>query len=156
MNIKDLFEKWKLCGLKVRTTALEMEWTPKDADKDAAWELYVEVLTRVTTQALSLEEGTEEAALSSIYSLFETTRHVLKSHGRDCIAFSKVAIVVLNQVVRPFTSEWYPVFQTVSVAPEQRKAFRAELRKLQRRLISYSHILAEIADVEDITELESP
>lgn len=155
MKIKDMLQKWNLTGLKIKNTFMEMDWEPKDADRNAAWELYVELLTRVTTQALSMDEDTEEAALSSIYSLFDTTRNILKRHGRDCIAFSIVAIVILNQVIRPFTAEWYPVFQTTTVAPDQRKAFRAELRKLQKKLICYSHMLAEIAEVKDITELES-
>ena len=28
MQIKDLFEKWSLTGLKVKTPILEMEWQP--------------------------------------------------------------------------------------------------------------------------------
>ncbi|MBU2550414.1 MAG: hypothetical protein KKB20_18555 [Proteobacteria bacterium] len=156
MRIKDLFEKWNLTGLQVKTGFVDMKWEPGDADKDAAWELYVELLTRVTTQALSIKEGTEAAALSSIFSLFATTRDILKGHGRACVTFSKVAVVVLNQVIRPFTARWHPVFETGSLEAEQRAEFRSELAALREKLISYSHILAEIADVEDITELESP
>ena len=91
-----------------------MEWKPQDADKDAAWELYVELLTRITTQALPVDQGTEETALASIHSLFKTTRDILKSHGRQCIAFSKVAVVVLNQVIRPFTAALYQILESRS------------------------------------------
>ena len=51
MQIRDLFEKWGLTSLKVKTPILEMNWEPADADKNAAWDLYVELLTRVSTQS---------------------------------------------------------------------------------------------------------
>ena len=155
MRIKDLFEKWNLTGLQIKAGFIDMKWEPKDADKDAAWELYVELLTRVTTQALRSQEGVEQAALSSLHSLFKTTRDILKGHGRECITFSKVAIVVLNQVIRPFTDKWHPLFAAGPLIAEQRTAFRSELSLLQPKLLAYAHILAEIADVEDITDLES-
>ena len=47
MRLKDLLSKWNLTSLKVTTPFLEMEWEPQDADRDAAWELYVELITRV-------------------------------------------------------------------------------------------------------------
>lgn len=155
MKIKDLFEKWNLTGLQIKAGFVDMKWEPKDEDKNAAWELYVELLTRVTTQALSTHEGTEQAALSSVHSLFETTRDILKGHGRECIEFSKVAVVVLNQVIRPFTAKWHPIFETGALNTEQRTAFRSDLKALQQKLVAYTHILSEIADVEDITDLES-
>lgn len=154
MKFKDLFESWNLTGLKIKASFLEMEWKPADADKDAAWELYVELLTRVTTQALDPKQGTEESALSSIHSIFMTTREVLKHHGRGCVAFSKVAVVILNQVIRPFTAKWHPFFEQKTLDAAAIKEFRDELAALQRNLIAYTHMLADIAGVEDITALE--
>lgn len=154
MKFRDLFDNWNLTGLKIKTSFLEMEWKPKDADKDAAWELYVELLTRITTQALPQNQGKEESALSSIYSLFKTTRDVLKNHGRGCVSFSKVAIVILNQVIRPFTEKWHKIVESGELTDELREQFRKDIFQLQTKLILYTHILAEIAGVEDITELE--
>jgi hypothetical protein len=154
MKFYHLFENWNLTGLKIKTSFLEMEWKPKDADKDAAWELYVELLTRVTTQAINPDEGTEEAALASIHSIFKTTREVLKNHGRDCIQFSKVAIIILNQVVRPFTSKWHRNFEVGGLDDAEKAPFRSDLIDLQEKLVAYTHMLSEIAGVEDITALE--
>jgi len=53
MKFQDLFDNWNLKGLKIKAGFAEMEWKPNDADKDAAWDLYVELLTRITTQALN-------------------------------------------------------------------------------------------------------
>ncbi len=154
MKFKHLFENWNLTGLKVKTSFLEMEWKPADADKDAAWELYVELLTRVTTQALDPNQGTEESALASIHSIFATTREVLKHHGRECVEFSKVAVVMLNQVVRPFTAKWHPLLVQGTLRDVAKKEFHGELIAVQGDLIAYTHMLAEIAGVEDITALE--
>lgn len=133
----------------------KMEWAPKAADKDAAWALYIELLTRITTQPLPTEHGDEETALDSVYSLFEITRAVIKEHGRDCINFTKIAIVVLNQVVRPFTAKWHRKSVAGDFENEtERAAFREELAALQVELRKYSRMLADIAEVEDLTDLE--
>ena len=100
-------EQWDMTSLKIKTPFLDMEWKPQDEDKAAAWELYIELLTRITTQNLHIEHGDEMTALTSIHSIFSITRDVMKNNGRHCIEFTKIAIVVLNQVVRPFTAKWH-------------------------------------------------
>ncbi len=95
MKIKDLFENWNLTGLRINALFMDMDWKPSDPDKEAAWDLYVELLTRITTQPLPDEDGVEQTALDSIYALFGITRETLKDHGRPCIQFAKIAIVVL-------------------------------------------------------------
>lgn len=131
-----------------------MEWKPSDTDKDAAWDLYVELLTRITTQPLSDEGGVEHTALDSIHALFEITRQTLKTHGRSCIEFTRIAVIVLNQVVRPFTVRWHRKSQDGAFdSPEQCVIFRSELQALQIQLRNYTQLLAVLADVEDLTVL---
>ncbi len=118
MQLKKLLEKWDLTSLKIKTPFLDMEWEPKDEDKNAAWELYVELITRVATQRLAPDEGDEAAALKSIYELFPLTRSTIKRNGRHCINFTRIAVVVLNQKIRPFTAEWHPrVLAGISTTP---------------------------------------
>ena len=100
-------ENWDMTSLKIKAPFLEMEWNPQDEDKAAAWELYIELLTRITTQKLDDNHGDEKTVLTSIFSIFSITRDVMKNNGRHCIEFTKIAIVVLNQVVRPFTAKWH-------------------------------------------------
>jgi hypothetical protein len=155
MRLKDLLSKWNLTSLKVTTPFLEMEWEPQDADRDAAWELYVELVTRVATQRLDPDEGEEAAALESIYSLFGLTRETIKHHGRDCINFTRIAVVVLNQKVRPFTAKWHAAVLDGPLDDAARQRFRAELNDLQADLRNYTRLLSELADVEDLTDLEA-
>lgn len=156
MKWRKWLENWDMTSLKISPPFLEMEWNPRDADKTAAWELYVELLTRIATQPLDREHGDEEAALKSVYALFDITRHVLKSNTRDCQEFSKIAIVVLNQVVRPFTAKWHRLSMHGSFNDKEQCAeFRAELEKLQQTLRQYTKMLADMAGVEDLTSIES-
>lgn len=156
MKIQDLFEKWNLTGLKVKTPIMDLEWNPSDPDKDAAWDLYIELLTRITTQPLPDEDGIEQTALTSIYDLFGITRQTLKQHGRSCIEFSRIAVIVLNQIVRPFTSRWHRRSENDAFkSPEKRIEFRSELQALQIQLRNYTGLLAELANVEDLTGIDA-
>jgi hypothetical protein len=115
-----------------------MQWDPRDEDKSAAWELYVELITRVATQRLDPDEGEEAGALKSIYELFPLTRETIKRNGRHCINFTRIAVVVLNQKVRPFTAKWRPIVLAGALSAAQRQEFRAELSALQTDLRNYN------------------
>jgi hypothetical protein len=152
---KQWLEKWGMTNLKIKAPFLEAEWEPQDPDRDAAWELYVELLTRITTQALPAGHGKEKTALDSIYSLFATTREVLRRRGRFCNELTKIAIVVLNQKVRPFTAKWHRLSEEGAFTDkDQCRQFRDELEELQGELRKFSRMLADMAAVEDLTELE--
>ena len=135
---------------------MEMEWSPQDADKTAAWDLYIELLTRITTQPLVTTDGDEQTALNSIYSLFGTTRDVIKRNGRGCLEFTKIAVVVLNQIIRPFTAKWHKLsVEGAFTDSEQCAEFRAELHVLQSKLHIYTGMLGQMAGVEeDLTQLQ--
>ena len=156
MKWRDWLANWGLDSLRINLKFLEMEWTPQDADRNAAWELYIELLTRIATQPLPREQGDEQAALDSVHKLFELTREILHRHGPGCGEFAKLAIPVLNQIIRPFTARWHGLslagaFQNAA----RRQEFRRELEALQMKLLCYTRALAKMADVEDLTKLET-
>ena len=132
----------------------DAESNPIDNNRKAAWDLYVEMETRITTQPLAPGHGDEKTALKSVYSLFKTTRKILHKQGPDCVVFAKIAIEILNQKVRPFTAKWHPR----SIAgdfdnPEVCTDFWDELEPLQEVLRAYTRTLAVLAGIEDITHL---
>lgn len=156
MQLRKLLEQWDINGLKIKAGFLEMEWVPRDEDKTASWELYVELLTRVATQRLVPAQGTEKAALASIYQVFPLTREIIRRNGRHCVNFARIAVVVLNQMVRPFTTKWHvPLEGSDPLTPTQAAAFRVELLHLQTALRKYTRLLADMAGVEDLTDLEA-
>ncbi len=133
---------------------LHTESNATDNNRKAAWDLYVEMETRITTQPLDPEHGDEKTALKSVYSLFKTTREILLAQGPDCVVFAKIAIEILNQKVRPFTAKWHPRsvagdFENAAVCAE----FRDDLESLQKVLRAYTRTLAVLAGVEDIASL---
>ena len=155
MNLKKWFGDFQLDKVKIGPNWASVEITFEASDRDAAWELYVEMLTRIVTQPMPSETGDEKTALDSIYALFGITREILRRHGRDTVNFSKIAIPVLNQIVRPFTAKWHRESLTGAfVCETKRLEFREELEDLQSELRKYNSLLAKIAEVEDLTYLE--
>lgn len=80
---------------------------------------------------------------------------ILKSNGSSCVQFTKIAIIILNQVIRPFTAKSHKknlngAFENT----DECKMFRKELRQLQFELNNYTGMLSEIAGVENLTNLE--
>lgn len=155
MKIQDWFENWGITGLKISAGFMQMEWQPKPEEEQAAWELYIELITRVATQPLGKDQGDEAAALTSIFSLFEVTRNLLKEKGRKAEVFSKVAVVILNQKIRPFTASWHKrVLDNRLEKPEEKALFLRELEQIQNMLRGYAAMLAKVAGVEDFQKLE--
>ena len=155
MKWRDWLAEWGLDSLKINFYFLEMEWKPQDADRKAAWELYIELLTRITTQTLDPAHGDEETALTSIYNIFGLTREILRKHGAGCGEFAKLAIPVLNQIIRPFTAKWHKHSKAGAFGDKAHcTEFRDELAILQVRLQCYTRALAKVANVEDLTRLE--
>jgi len=156
VKLRKWFENVDLTKIKVNLKIVEMEWEPREPDREAAWELYIELLTRIVTQPLPAEYGDEKTALDSTYALFPITREILRRKGRDCVGFSRIAIVVLNQVVRPFTAKWHRLSLADAFKDQaQCRQFRSELGALQDDLRKYTRLLANIAEVEDLTELSA-
>jgi hypothetical protein len=152
---RDFLQRWGLSSVKLNFGFLEGEFVPRDPDRAAAWELYIELLTRITTQPLAEEHGDEKTALDSVHAIFGLTREILRRHGSGCGEFAKLAIPVLNQIIRPFTAKWH----RLSLAgawddAERRLEFRVELAALQPLLRDYTRALAAMAAVEDLTNLE--
>ena len=156
MGLQDWFRRFHLDSVRIDAGVAAANISFRDADRDAAWELYIEMLTRIVTQPLPRELGDELTALDSVYALFGITREILRRQGRDTIQFTKVAVPVLNQVVRPFTAKWHKEGLAGAFNQDDMRAeYRDELANLQVELRKYTAMLAEIAGVEDLTNLES-
>ena len=88
---------------------------PSPAERAAAYELLVELSTRVTTSHLGSAEGSLREALDSIYEMFGITRSILRKHGAESskgsagnISMAVISVRVLNEVFRPLLSRWHP------------------------------------------------
>lgn len=153
---------------------LRAKWVADREQQNAAWEMYVELVTRISMQPLKDDEGVLREALSSLYSLFAETRRILKQHGpgvarqlaKDSITFAHLAIAVLNVVLRPVLSKWHPLLQdwesrrpaTTSPAEHERAwseaaALRKEIAKVRENLTVYANLLAEAAAIDPLHDV---
>ncbi|AFY33663.1 hypothetical protein [Calothrix sp. PCC 7507] len=140
------------------------EWQADTTERRTAWSLYIELVTRIAVQPLESSEGLLREALNSLYSLFGTTREILKQAGPDVGAshdsVGGIAIAVLNNGLRPILAKWHPILQTweaqrpTDVSPQhherewsEERKLRAELETLRQDLQEYAIALAIIAGV---------
>lgn len=142
-------------------------WSPDVSERDAAWELYVELVTRVAVVPLNPGEGVLREALTSMYTLFDTTRDVLRKHGPSVARAPKsgeyrlghLAVWILNAALRPVLAYWHPELQRwESQRPSDRSVrdhelawarseeLRLELERLQVLLVAYARILALVCE----------
>ena len=139
---------------------------PDDAEKQAAWEIYVELVTRVPVAALENDRGILREALSSLYSLFQTTRTILRdlgpvkarSDGEFNGSVPYLGVSMLNTILRPLLSKWHPLLQdyegkrpgSIGILEYERQwenyaQLRQEIAELRKALLDYASALAEIA-----------
>src|SRR5467141_3876640 len=165
----------KLRSVKValNTTLLNVEgaWEADEGEQRAAWELYVELVTRIAVQELKPGEGLLREALTSLYTVFGETRRILRQYGPDLakpkgkgtLSFGQIAVTVLNRVLRPVLAYWHPLLlaheynRPPSVSPvdherawQRADELRGALDSVRVTIQQYSVLLAVAAGVEPI------
>lgn len=152
-------------------------WKPNDSERKAAWELYVEIVTRVAAVPLSPESGLLREALTSLHSVFQTTRDILRRYGPAVAEpkpdgqynFGFLAVALLNFGIRPLLNRWHPsLADWEELRPIDRprseherrwdanSALRAELAETRELLMSYAGALAKACGVPDLTPAIPP
>ena len=149
------------------------KWKPDQQEKKAAWELYVELVTRISVVELKKSEGILREALNSLYSLFPTTRQVLRKYGPSIASthedadysLARLAVNFLNYELRPILSRWHPLLQDyeeqrakgVSIKVhedrwDKNQELRTVLDESRKKLITYSKYLALAAGIVPLIE----
>jgi len=119
-----------------------LNFTP---DQLAAHEFLTELRTRIATQPLPFRHGNEEAALTSLYALFELGRNAIKEHP-GCVDFADLTVEVLNTKIRPVTAKWHrKKLEGLLNTRDGAIAFRADLAELQIALQAYANRLRDMA-----------
>ncbi len=154
-------------GFKVARAKVAVPWIGEielevdGAQREVAYKLYVQLSTRIATEAMADDLGSDREALTSIYRLFDITRTILFDAGpgagitEDTVG--GIAIEVLNVGLRPFTSKWHARLTAHEnqrpahlSAPEWEREwadhleFRAAMTDLQKKMRIYTDQLAEI------------
>ena len=154
--------------------AIKGKWEPDHEEEKASWELYVELVTRIAVDEMRPDEGLLGEALTSLHSLFATTRSILRKHGASIAkakgdgnySFGYMAIGMLSGVLRPILAKWHPVLRAYestrdnSVSPlkhesewEHGDELRAALNEIRLELIEYANLFAEVAGVPSFVDV---
>ncbi|MFV0526305.1 MAG: hypothetical protein ACK5RL_17605 [Acidimicrobiales bacterium] len=147
------------------------EWEVDRAEQEAAWEMYVELSTRISIAPLDPDDGLLREALTSLYTLFGSTRDILRRYGPAVAkvpttasqtgrySFGYLATWILNGAVRPLLARWHPLLDEWEVgrpdgvsrraherAWERHDELRAAIEEVRTVLLAYAWILAEACD----------
>jgi hypothetical protein len=146
-------------------------WEPDDHERQAAWEMYIELVTRIPLGNDGSQEGLFREALTSLHSLFPTTRTILKKYGPSVaipkkgnhLSFGYIAVAVLNLIIRPVLTKWHPLLldyehqrpASISQAVHEQRwdeaeELRSDLRRARDLLVDYTNVLAKIIKLPPI------
>ncbi|WP_233521333.1 tetratricopeptide repeat protein [Streptomyces triticagri] len=137
---------------------------PGPQERSAAFDLQVELVTRVGVQPLPAEEGSLREALTSLHTLFASARaalHQIAAQTESPGALPLVISHLVNDQLRPFLTTWHTALRRHEAArPADVGAFEHEqnwpratemriaLDKLRTPLVSAAHELGHICGVD--------
>jgi len=166
----------KLTKVTVKFPWVEGEWVADEAQQRAAWEMYVELVTRISVAPLAPNEGLLREALASLYALFGETRRILRQYGPGVarrqgpgvLTFGEIAVDVLSRSLRPLLAEWHPELAAhEATRPPDRSPFdherawpkapalRGALEDTRATLVAYLDLLAIVCDVTPLQAARS-
>jgi hypothetical protein len=158
-------------ALNLHVLRITGTWEPNDEERLAAWELYVELVTRISVVPLKAGEGLLREALSSLYSLFATTRDILRRYGPGVAepkpggqySFGVLAVAMLNYGLRPVLARWHPALEDWEATRppgrsrsehervwERASELRAALDTARDVLTQYARLMADACGVPDL------
>jgi len=154
---------------KVKVTlpfiGVDTEWAPDHTERVAAWKIYIELITRISREPLPNDEGLVRESLSSLYSLFQAMRLIMRDDGPGVGLREKtvgyIALRVMNDHLRPLLATWHPRLEEweAKIPKEcgkqahekqwaEEPALRAALEALRQKLAAFTQELQKIADVK--------
>ncbi|MFB7931969.1 TIR domain-containing protein [Streptomyces sp. NPDC056039] len=137
---------------------------PGPLERAAAFDLQVELVTRVGVQPLPPNHGSLREALTSLHSLFATTRELLHRVATETatpLTLPGITAKLTNEHLRPFLTAWHPALQEheanrppdISPAEHERRwersgDMRADLDALREPLTSVAKDLATLCGID--------
>ncbi|MGW7414912.1 hypothetical protein [Streptomyces sp. NPDC054863] len=151
---------------------------PSESERMAAFDIQIELVTRIGIQELAPGTGSLREALTSLHGLFPFVHDTLRRYsigptgattgtptgttaGTDTPHVRAVALRLLDDTLRPFTTTWHPrltVYEAsrpASTAPLDHEAawpeahrMRIELTELRTPLLAVAEELAAISGAD--------
>jgi len=152
------------------TKIIDGVWYPTENERRAAWEMYVEIVTRIPVAYVKPEVGLLRIGLSSLYKLFDVTREILRKYGSSVarpraegqLSFGYLSIKVLDFVLRPFMMKWNPMLaeyertKKESDSPQDHEKkwarydeFNKAMNEVRETMMQYASLLALASEVPE-------
>lgn len=133
---------------------------PSESERMAAFDIQVELVTRIGVQELAPGTGSLREALTSLKSLIDFTRATLHTYSiglergtaGGAPTVQSLAYGLINDVIRPFTSTWHPRLAAyearcpADVAPLDHETAWPEAERMRSELGALQGPLRRIAD----------
>jgi hypothetical protein len=145
--------------LDLRIFSIEGIWEPNDVERLAAWELYVELITRISV--VPLHDGIAREALWSLYAIFGQAREILRRHGPEVAEAKRggdynlgyLIVMMLNFTIRPLLSYWHPELSAWEARRSPATSIKdhedawPQINNLRSQIVHAGTILSEYAAV---------
>lgn len=137
---------------------------PGPLERAAAFDLHIELVTRVGVQPLPPDEGSLREALTSLHSLFATARdalHRMAAEDAPPVGLPLIASGLVNDHLRPFLTTWHSALRQHEAARradgdaiaherswEQATAMRTALEALRAPLTDAARELGRLCGID--------
>jgi hypothetical protein len=157
----------RLTGVTVSVPQLsQLNFAVTHESQLVAWKLFVEMLTRVSTQPLTEGSGRVRSALTSLHGLLGFVRETLKESppsrrtGHQPTV-EQLALILVISDLRPFVTRWHQAFnewQDLNPGAAEsswplNKECRAELAAVQKCLREYVLSFGALAGVPNASDI---
>ncbi|MFA5262069.1 MAG: hypothetical protein WC450_12670 [Candidatus Omnitrophota bacterium] len=136
-------------------------WDVKECETQAAWETYIEIVTRILPVNPATHTRRPELELVSIRELFDKIRDILKKFGPSTgqtnlaggLTFAFLALTIMNVVLRPVLMDHKLTSgeesrKALDKSPEENTQICEQLNTTYAVLIDFCNILTQAAGVE--------
>ena len=174
--VKDIFNsvsnKIKCNSVKLSLpSGIEVEFEAQDIDRKIAWEIFVQIRTRIAAVDFRKNEDSLIRCNESLFTLFKSIREKIESlpvsriTSGNSAALVEFYISILNDGIRPFLTKWHiPVSHFHSTNGdsslselevdkkfvEKNPEILVDMKKLNDRMKDISKVLLKIAQGENI------
>jgi hypothetical protein len=126
-------------------------WKVSDLERSAAWEAYIEIITRISPCWQGISQRDMEREMGVLEDLLNKLRDILKKYGPligktegvNDLSFAHLALTIINVLLRPVLLKRIRI---VNADADKQDVFK-ELDRVYAVLIDYCNILAQGADV---------
>jgi hypothetical protein len=151
--------------------SLDGNWEPEERERQAAWELYVELITHISVAELEPKEEILGERMTALYLLYDTSREILRKYGpelgrpnaRSSVSFATLAMAAMGYVLQPILAKWHPRLASYEATRppsvpsveweakwEHAQELRWVLQRARRTMIEYADVLALAAKISPV------